>query len=243
MRNRRFTIVNACLASLVAVGCGNEKPVSDTQSRPTSRGAEKVVEDKVLPYTYAAPVKGHIKQIREVNIAAFDLVDGIAYTALAEGGTVVYVASKPIASPMLADSACPLSQARALSKLRDASYGEVTLDAEGRSNYFAAGTPFGGSLTDFTLRGWSSTLKTAAGRAAGSATHGQYGRFEFDLPLSNPKFEETSYGDREQKRRLAVARWRNFEIEARPIEHPDRSGAGLSIANRGSCEWHGVDFW
>jgi len=152
-------------------------------------------------YAYVAPVKGHIK---EENIGGFALVDGIAYTALAGGGTVVYVASKPIASPMLVDSACPLSQARALSKLRNASFAEVTLDAAGRSKYFAAGTPFGNRLTDLSLHGWSGTLKIDAGRAAGNVTHRQYGRFEFDLPVSIPKFDEISYGDREQERRLAA---------------------------------------
>jgi hypothetical protein len=61
-------------------------------------------------------------------------------------GTVVHVASKPIASPMLVDSACPLTQARALSKLRNASFAEGTLDAAGKSKYFDAGMPFGGDV-------------------------------------------------------------------------------------------------
>ena len=201
MKNLPFAIVIAGLASLIAGGCGNEEPASDAQSKAAAKGAKKVVEDKVPPYAYAAPVKG---QIKEENIGEFKLVDGIAYTALAGGGTVVYVASKPIASPMLVDSACPLSQARALSKLRNASFAEVTLDAAGRSKYFAAGTPFGGSLTDKTLRAWSSALKPDADHAAGNVAHRRYGGFEFDLPLSNPKFDEISYGDREQKRRLAA---------------------------------------
>ncbi len=200
MKTLRLHVVAICVV-ILAWGCGNEEPSSGAQSNATAKAAKKVVEDKVPPFAYPAPVKGHIK---EVNINEFDLVDGVAYTALAGGGTVVYVASKPIASPMLVDSACPLTQARALSKLRNASFGEVTLDAAGRSKYFAAGTPFGGGLTDLTLRDWSSTLKTDAGRAAGNVTHRQYGRFEFDLPLSNPKFDEISYGDREQKRRLAA---------------------------------------
>src|SRR5580765_1019018 len=123
-------------------------------------------ESKVPPYASRAPVKGHIK---ELNIGEFDLVDGIAYPSMS-GGTVVYVASKPIASPMLVDSACPLTQARALAKLRNASFGEITLDAAGRSKYFSAGTPFGGGLNDLTPRDWSSTLKTDAGGASGSVT-------------------------------------------------------------------------
>jgi hypothetical protein len=201
MRNRRFAVVLACLAALASAGCGNEEPAPVAQSSAIAKDATRVVEDEVPRYAYAAPVKGHVK---ELNLGEFDLVDGIAYTAQAGGGTVVYVASKPIASPMLVDSACPLAQARALSKLRNASFAEVTLDAAGRSKYFAAGTPFGVSLADQTPRASSSTLKTAAGRAAGNVTHRPYGHFEFDLPLSNPKFDETSYGDREQKRRLAA---------------------------------------
>ena len=195
------TIVAALFAALAAGGCGNDESSSGARPKASVKAAESVAEAKVPPYAYAAPVKGHIK---DENIGAFDLVDGIAYPALTGAGTVVYVVSKPIASPMLAESACPLSLARALSKLRNASFAEVTLDAAGRSKYFAAGTPFGGSLTDLTLHGWSSALKSDAGRVAGHVQHRQYGRFEFDLPLSNPKFDEISYGDREQKRKPAA---------------------------------------
>ena len=153
------------------------------------------------PYAYAAPVKGHIK---EVNIGEFDLVDGIAYAAVSGAGTVVYVASRPIASPMLADSACPLSQARALSTFRKANYAEVTLDAKGRSRYFAAGTPSSGSLTSLSPRDWTSAVKSDAGKAAGNVVHRNYGRFEFDLPLSRPSVDELSYGDRQKDRKLAA---------------------------------------
>ena len=196
-----FAIVAALFVALAAGGCGNDKSSPGAQPKAVVKAAEKAAEPKVPPYAYTAPVKGHIK---EENIGEFDVVDGIAYTAQTGAGTVVYVASKPVASPMLAESACPLSQARALSKLRNASFAEVTLDAAGRSKYFAAGAPFGGGLTDLTRNGWSSTLKTDAGRVAGNVQHRQYGRFEFDLPLSAPKFDQLSYGDREQKRPFAA---------------------------------------
>jgi hypothetical protein len=209
VRNRGFAIVATILAvltALAAAGCGKEEPSSIAAPTAATKAAVKapapVVEAKVPPYSYPAPVKGHIN---EANIGAFDLVDGVAYPASTGAGTVVYVASKAIASPMLVESACPLSQARALSKLRNASFAEVTLDAAGRSKYFAAGAPFGGSLTDFTAQGWSSSLKSDAGRAAGNVRHRRYGQFEFDLPLSTPKFDELSTGDREQKRALAAA--------------------------------------
>jgi hypothetical protein len=196
-RNRAFAIAAAFFAALAAGGCGNDESSSGARPKADVKAAERVAEAKVPSYAYAAPVKGHIK---ELNIGAFDLVDGIAYPALTGAGTVVYVVSKPVASPMLAESACPLAMARALSEFRNASFAEVTLDAAGRSKYFAAD-----GLTDFTLNGWSSTLKSDAGRVVGKVQHRQYGRFEFDLPLSNPKFDELSYGDREQKRRLTAA--------------------------------------
>jgi hypothetical protein len=198
MSTMRLQIVAACTVALLLQGCGNEQGAGGGAPKADA-GAHKAVEAKAAPYTYPAPVKGHIK---EINIGEFDLVDGIAYPSMSGAGTVIYVASKPIASPMLVESACPLTQARALSKLRNASFGEITLDTAGRSKYFSAGTPFGGSLTDLTPRDWSSTLKTDAGRATGSVTHRQYGKFEFDLPLSNPKLDQISEGDRQQKRRL-----------------------------------------
>jgi len=199
MSPSRLAIVLACLASLVVAGCGKDESPSGTRSAEAPKVPKPPVEEKIPPYAYAAPVKGHVK---ERNIGEFDLVDGIAY-ASAGGGTVVYVASKPIASPMLVDSACPLAQARALSKLRNASYAEVTLDAAGRSPYFTAGAPFGGGLTDLSPGAWSSTLKADGAHAAGSVNHKRYGRFEFDLPLSHPTVDELSYRDRDQKRRLA----------------------------------------
>ena len=199
MRIRRRSIVVTCLVVLALSACGREDTARDGPEKAAANAA-KPAKEKIPPFAYAAPVKGHIK---EVNIGEFDLVDGIAYASSVGAGTVVYVASKPIASPVLVESACPLTQARALSKLRNASYAEVTLDASARSKYFAAGSPFGGGLNDLTPRNWSSTLKTDAGRASGNVAHRQYGKFEFDLPLSNPKVDQISEGDRQQKRRLA----------------------------------------
>lgn len=201
MRRDRQAVVIVSLALLAAAGCGDRDAAPDAKPQAKGESARKVVEEKVPPYAYAAPVKGHVK---EVNIGEFDLVDGIAYPASSGAGTVVYVASRPIASPMLVDSACPLSQARALATLRKANYAEVTLDAKGKSRYFAAGTPSSGSLTDLSPRGWTSALKADAGKAAGNVVHRNYGRFEFDLPLSHPTVDEMSYGDRQQERKPAA---------------------------------------
>jgi hypothetical protein len=200
MTRHRQAVVIVSLALLAAGGCGDRDAASDASSKAKAESAKKVVEEKIPPYAYAAPVKGRIK---EVNIGEFDLVDGIASVAQSGAGTVVYVASRPIASPMLVDSACPLSQARALATLRKANYAEVTLDAKGKSRYFAAGTPSSGSLTDLTPRGWTSALKSDAGKAAGNVVH-RYGRFEFDLPLSHPSVDEMSYGDRQKERKPAA---------------------------------------
>ena len=191
----RLALAAVFAAALALAGCGKESgdATSVSQKRP--------VEEKIPPYSYPAPVKGHVK---EANIGEFDLVDGIAYPSTA-GGTVVFVVGKPIASPLLADSACPFIQARALSLVRNAGFSEVTLDDKGHSKYFAAGTPFHGSVNDLTPGGhaWSSTLKLDAGRAAGRVAHHRYGGFEFDLPLSNPEVDEISYGDGD-KRHLAA---------------------------------------
>lgn len=201
MSVRGLAVLVAGAGVLALGGCGDRTPPASVASAPVAGAKPKVVEASIPPYTYAAPAKGHVS---ESNVGTFDVVDGIAYPAPGGQGTVVYVVSKPIASPMLADSACPLAQARALSKLRNASYAEVTLDAEGRSKYFAAGAPFGGGLVDLSPGAWTSTLKQDPGRAAGSVTHNRYGHFEFDMPLSNPRVDELSTRDRDTRRRPAA---------------------------------------
>jgi hypothetical protein len=186
MRDLRLHAVAACVAAFAVWGCGKE------QSAPGA--AQKVVEEKAPPYTYPAPVKGHYK---EINIGEFDVVDGIAYTATGGAGTVIYVTSKPIASPMLAGSACPMTEARALTQLRTANFMEVTL-AHGTSKYFAAGKSFGGSSREEAGGGryFSSRMKDDPDRAIGSVVHKLHGSFDFDLPISSPKVNEVSEGDR-----------------------------------------------
>jgi len=203
MRDLHLDAFAVCFATLAVWGCGKEQP-SSASEKVTANSAqkvveEKVVEEKVAPYTYPAPVKGHYK---EINIGEFDVVDGIAYTATGGAGTVVYVTDKPIASPMIAESSCPMTQARLLAAMRDAKYLEVTLD-HGTSKYFAAGTYFGGSSREQEVGGryWSSRMKDDPDRAVGSVVHKREGRFDFDLPLSKPKVKEVSESDREQGNR------------------------------------------
>lgn len=177
-------------AALFAAGCSSEPPAA---AAAAPRAASPSLAP--APYSYPAPVKGHYT---EINTGDFDLVDGIAYTASA--GTVVYVASEPIASPMLAGSTCPMSQARALTLLRDASYLEVTLDARARSAYFAGGSPYGGGGRETTVDApWRvAGGQVKDGRIAGTITYQGRGRFEFDLPVSKPGITEVSEGDRVQ---------------------------------------------
>jgi hypothetical protein len=73
MRKTRIHVVAACIATLAVLGCG------------------QVAEEKVAPYTYPAPVKGHYK---EGNLGEFNVVDGIAYPATGGVGTVVHVTEK-----------------------------------------------------------------------------------------------------------------------------------------------------
>ena len=188
----RLHAVAACVVAIAVAGCGKEQPAAGAPGKSSTATAEQ----KASPYAYPAPVKGHYK---EVNIGEFDVVDGIAYPASRGLGTVVYVTDKPIASPMIAGSACPMTQARALSQLRDAKYLEVTL-VKGVSQYYAAGKSFGGSSREQEAGGryWSSRMKNDPDRAVGSVVHKSYGTFEFDLPMSKPAIKEVSEGDRSQ---------------------------------------------
>jgi len=191
MRTTFHPMFATAVIALAVVGCGKDESVA---ARHAAANAKNVVEEKPPPYTYPAPAKGHFK---EVNVGEFDVVDGIAYTATGNAGTVVYVTSKAIASPLLADSACPMTRARALTELRNASYMEVTLNSKGISKYFAAGTAFNGSSKDTSPGGryWQSRLKQDASHATGMVVHRTDGHFEFDMPVYTPQVNEFSEGD------------------------------------------------
>lgn len=156
------------------------------------------------PYGYPLPVSGHYE---ETNIGAFNLVDGIAYPS--SGGTVVYVSSKPLASPMLAASICPMTQARSLALLRNADFIEVTLGADGQSNYFAAGTHYKGQGREEETGShfWTITPgKTVPGHVTGNVAYKGRGAFDFDLPLFKPAVTEVSEGQRASGTRIDTAR-------------------------------------
>lgn len=196
---------------LLALGACNPGPQASGTAAPGRRAsAPPKAASAPAPYVYPAPVKGHYK---EINTGDFDLVDGIAYTA--SGGTVVFVTEKAIASPVLAGSTCPMTQARAIALLRNAGYLEVTLDA-GRSKYFASGVQYGGQGREEDVGGryWKITGgKPADGRIAGSVVHGRHGGFEFDLPVSKPGVNEVSMGDRIQGQRFDQTRRAPTESE------------------------------
>jgi hypothetical protein len=198
MSGFRFHLVIASVAMLAALACGKKQEAA-TGGKPAPAATHRAAEEKPAAFAYPPPVKGHLS---EVNTGDFDLVDGVAYPAKGGDGTVVFVVSKPIASPVLADSPCPMTQARALTALRNAGYVELTLDKAGWSDYFARGTPFGGTGREQNTGGryWSSKLALANGRATGSVQHKNHGGFEFDLPVSSPKLTEVSENDRSQQR-------------------------------------------
>jgi hypothetical protein len=189
------------LALLLPLACGKSDAGA---SAPDAKSAEPASKSaaKVAPYTYPAPVSGHYA---EINTGDFDLVDGFAYASAAGGGTVVYVTSKAIASPILAASACPMTEARSIGLLRDAAYLEVMIDADGKSSYFAQGTPLGGRGREEDAGGeyWKIVRKNpAAGHVAASVAYKQRGGFEFDLPIAKPKAAEVSEGERVQGHRV-----------------------------------------
>mgnify|MGYP001594746751 CR=1 FL=1 len=187
----------ALLAVALACACGEPSERAALPSDDSAPGA-KVGPAKIEPWSYPAPVSGHLK---EANTGAFDLVDGIAYPARdAARGTVVFVTAKPIASPLLTASSCAATQARALNLLRDSGYAEVTLDAKGRSGTFIYGTPYDGQSRgmDVGARDWPGKIAISEGgaRAKGSVKHRYYGAFEFDLPIAKSNAWEASEEDR-----------------------------------------------
>jgi hypothetical protein len=185
----RARLLVGVAVALLVLGCGKESP----GDKPAASAKAAAAEPKIPPYTYPAPVSGHFK---EVNIGEFDVVDGIAWSHGA-AGTVIYAVEKPIASPMLIDSACPMMMARALTGLRNASHIEVTVN-KGASKYFEAGRAFGGGLRDLSAgsRQWMIQGKYEPDHAKGDVTHRNYGHFQFDLPVLTPQVPEVSESDR-----------------------------------------------
>ncbi len=195
-RRAALALSGAVLLVFHFAGCGS-KPGTGTAGGATPSSAPPAAEEKEpAAYTYPRPVEGHLT---DVNTGDFDLVDGIAWTANGGAGTVVYVTSKLIASPVLAGAPCPMSQARALAAIRNAGWVEATLDAKGKSRYFTRGTPFGGTGREEDVGGryWTSTLTVSDGLASGEIRHKNYGGFAFEkMPVTTPRVTEVSESDK-----------------------------------------------
>ena len=181
---------------LTTISCGPKAgPATAATPPPSARAREPTPVATPAP----TPKPGVRGRHHEVNTGNFDLVDGIAYTAKDGAGTVVYATSKPIASAVLAGSPCPMTEARALTSIRNAGWVEVTLDSNGKSRYYSAGTAFGGTGREEDVangRYWTSTLALASGRASGVVEHVHDGGFEFNLEVLDPRVTEVSESDK-----------------------------------------------
>jgi len=200
-RSRTRTALNLTVAAAL-FGCGS--PPSPPAPGASAAVPSAEAEAPPAAYTYPAPVSGHLE---EINTGSFDLVDGIAWAAADGSGTVVWVASEPIASPVVAASTCPMTEARALAVLRNARWAEVTIDGGGRSDYFSYGTIFAGQSRESEVGGGYWRIETGGvrdGRIAGKVRHKERGTFEFDLPVSRPAVSQVTESDRMQGRRAAA---------------------------------------
>lgn len=202
MHRARGRVVPAAMACVVVMGgialtaCNSPKSTGTGKAEAGKTATAREAEAPLTAYTYPAPVKGTFRD-SDQNIPSFDIVDGLAYPSHDGSGTVVWVTAKPIASPLVATSACPMTEARFLILLRNSPWAELTLQANGKSKYFAAGNPYGGSMRDASGDSqWTSERQTgAAGRVAGSFHHRTDGAFSFDLPVSSPAIPQVSYGE------------------------------------------------
>ena len=195
--NPRSTVAAACASLCLLLSCSPNPGASGAAAPPTAVPAAPAASPAV-PTPRPTPPPGIHGRFSEVNVGTFALVDGIAWSAKGGAGTVVYATSKDIASAALASSPCPMTMARALTSIRDAGWVEITLDVRGKSKYFSAGTPFGGTSREEDVGGryWDSWLTLADGRAIGDVEHTHNGGFEFNVPVLTPRVSEVSESDK-----------------------------------------------
>jgi hypothetical protein len=233
--------LTVCAATLLmACGSPENKTAAPTGTAAAATTVAPAPPAAPPPFEYAAPVKGHYK---EINTGDFDLVDGLAYPAPANQGTVVFVTSKPIASPVLSGSTCPMTEARAISLIRDASWAEVTIDAAGRSKFYGAGTQYDGSSrsTDVGSREWTiKGGKPADGKIAGTVAYRGRGTFEFTLPVFTPQMTEVSESDVMDGKRYATDRRTPTEAELTKA-YTDMRKAALAMDLKTMLELQGFD--
>ena len=191
-----WTVPALAVSLLLVVSCG-PKAGPGTAAAPPA--AAQTRPPTPAPTPAPTPQPGLRGKHHEVNTGNFDLVDGIAWTAKDGAGTVVYATSKPIASAALAGSPCPMTEARALTSIRNAGWVEITLDAKGKSKYYSAGTAFGGTGREEDVADghyWKSSLALDSGRASGQVAHLDKGGFEFTLEVLAPRITEISETDK-----------------------------------------------
>ena len=195
--NFRWTVPALAISLLLLASCA-PKPGPGTAASPPPP-SPRAQTPTPAPTPRPTPQPGLRGRHHEANTGNFELVDGIAYTASDGSGTVVYATSKPIASAVLAGSPCPMTEARALTSIRNAGWVEVTLDARGKSKYYSAGTAFGGTGREQDVADghyWKSNLAVASGRASGQVEHVDKGGFEFNLEVLAPRVTEVSESDK-----------------------------------------------
>jgi hypothetical protein len=239
MRTSKSVVTVSVIVSLAACGSSENKSASPGSPAPSAATAP-APPPPPPPFEYPAPVKGHYK---EINTGNFDLVDGLAYSAAGGKGTVVFVTSKPIASPVLSGSTCPMTEARAVSLIREANWAEVTIDAAGRSKFYGAGTQYNGTgrSTDVGSHEWSiKGGKPADGKIAGSVNYRGRGTFEFTLPVFAPKNPEVSESDVMDGRRYAEDRRKPTEAELTKA-YTDMRKAALAKDLKAMLELQGFD--
>ena len=211
---KRISAIAVGIGALLAGACGGSADKAP-EARPATEAKPAATppagKAPVVPYVYAAPVEGHFE---DANYGNFDLRDGIAY-ASSTSGTVVLATEKAIASPVLAGSACPMTQARALMVIRNSGALEVTLDAAGKSKYFSAATPYNGQGREEEVGGryWKTTGTLANGRITGKVEYKGKGGFTFDLPVTVPKVDEIGFGDQVSGTRIDAGRRAPSEAE------------------------------
>jgi hypothetical protein len=129
---------------------------------------------------------------------------------------VVFVTQKPVASPVLIGSICPMTQTRAIAVIRNSAWAEVTIDSAGRSKFYGAGTQYEGQSrsTDVGSHEWTiKGGKPADGKIAGTVAYRGRGTFEFDLPVTKPAVNEISESDKMDGRRWDDTRRAPAEAE------------------------------
>ena len=228
-------------ASMMSIACGTpENKTAAPASTAAAATAAPAAPAAPPPFEYAAPVKGHYK---EINTGDFDLVDGLAYSAPGNKGTVVFVTSKPIASPVLSAATCPMTEARAIAVIRNSNWAEVTIDASGRSKFYGAGTQYQGTSrsTDVGSREWTiKDGKPAGGKIAGSVNYRGRGTFEFTLPVFTPQMTEVSESDVMDGKRYAADRRTPTEAELTKA-YTDIRKAALAKDLKAMLELQGFD--